>query len=126
MINTNYWRLMAGLLLVCFASGSVYAEVPTNESMVVTPAPPTSILQLGGDAINGEQLASLRGGAEKVSNENALDGVVRDNQAYNLKTGSNLVSDGSFAGSSGLATVIQNSGNNVLIQNSTIVNVQVK
>lgn len=126
MINTNYWRLMAGLLLVCFASGSAYAEVPTNESMVVTPAPPAGMLQLGGEAINGEQLASLRGGAEKVNNENALEGLVRDNQAYNLKTGSNLVSEGSFAGSSGLATVIQNSGNNVLIQNSTIVNVQVK
>ncbi|KXB32693.1 hypothetical protein AT959_00380 [Dechloromonas denitrificans] len=126
MTNINYWRLMAGLLLVCFASGSAHAEVPTDGSMVVTPAPPAGIVELGGDAINGEQLASLRGGAEQVNSENALEGLVRDNQAYNLKTGSNLVSDGSFAGSSGLATVIQNSGNNVLIQNSTIVNVQIK
>lgn len=126
MTNINYWRLMAGLLLVCFASGSAYAEVPANESMAVTPTPPAGIVQLGGEAINGEQLAGLRGGADQVNNENALDGLVRDNQAYNLKTGSNLVSDGSFAGSSGLATVIQNSGNNVLIQNSTIVNVQIK
>lgn len=51
---------------------------------------------------------------------------MRDNQAYNLTTGGNLISEGAFAGSSGFATVIQNSGNNVLIQNSTIVNVQFK
>jgi hypothetical protein len=37
-------------------------------------------------------------------------------------TGNNTVSNGAFAGASGLATVIQNSGNNVIIQNATIVN----
>lgn len=126
MTNVNCWRLMAGCLLMCASSGATYAEVPSNESMVVMPGPTAGMVQFAGDAIDGEQLASLRGGAEKVNNENALDGLVRDNQAYNLKTGSNLVSEGSFAGSSGLATVIQNSGNNVLIQNATIVNVQVK
>lgn len=86
----------------------------------------TSEIQFGGKAISSEVLADLRGGAETVINEHTLDGVVRDNQAYNLTTGGNLISDGAFAGSSGLATVIQNSGNNVLIQNSTIVNVQLK
>lgn len=40
-------------------------------------------------------------------------------------TGGNTVSNGSFAGASGLATVIQNSGNNVIIQNATIVNYSV-
>ena len=70
-------------------------------------------------------LASKRGG-ESVFNDNKLKGVVADNKASNLTTGMNVISDGAFAGSSGLPTVIQNSGNNVLIQNSTIVNVQVK
>ena len=37
-------------------------------------------------------------------------------------TGSNIVSNDAFAGASGFATVIQNSGNNVIIQNATIVN----
>lgn len=77
--------------------------------------------------INGEALATYRGGAEvSVVNDNRLNGVVGGNQAYNLSTGSNLISEGSFAGSSGFSTVIQNSGNNVLIQNSTIVNMQLK
>lgn len=71
------------------------------------------------------QLATRRGG-EGVFNQNKLKGVVADNSASNLTTGMNVISEGAFAGSSGLPTVIQNSGNNVLIQNSTIVNVQVK
>jgi hypothetical protein len=40
-------------------------------------------------------------------------------------TGSNTVSNGAFAGASGFATVIQNSGNNVIIQDATIVNYSV-
>jgi hypothetical protein len=71
------------------------------------------------------QLAMRRGG-DGVFNQNKLKGVVADNSASNLTTGMNVISEGAFAGSSGLPTVIQNSGNNVLIQNSTIVNVQVK
>jgi len=70
-------------------------------------------------------LADRRGG-DRVSNDSRLKGVVADNKASNLTTGMNVISDGAFAGSTGMPTVIQNSGNNVLIQNATIVNVQVK
>lgn len=77
--------------------------------------------------IESEELGIYRGGTEVVvNNDSTLGGMVHDNQAYNLTTGSNLVAEGSLSGASGFATVIQNSGNNVLIQNSTIVNVQVK
>lgn len=37
-------------------------------------------------------------------------------------TGNNFIKDGSFSNTQGLVNVIQNSGNNVLIQSSTIVN----
>jgi len=70
-------------------------------------------------------LATKRGG-EGVFNDAQLKGVVSDNQVSNVNTGTNVISDGAFAGSAGLSTMIQNSGNNVLIQNSTIVNVQMK
>ena len=43
-----------------------------------------------------------------------------------LATGSNVIADGAFSGASGLPMVIQNSGNNVLIQSATIVNVQLQ
>ena len=52
--------------------------------------------------------------------------MVAENEAHHLTTGSNAISDGAFAGASGLPIVVQNSGNNVLIQNSTILNLNVK
>ena len=67
-----------------------------------------------------------RGGAADVYNDMQLKGVVADNQAINVTTGHNAITDGSFANASGVPMVVQNSGNNVLIQNATIVNVQVK
>jgi hypothetical protein len=75
--------------------------------------------------LDDQNLDAQRGGTAVV-NDMKLDGVVSDNQAYNLSTGGNSISDGAFAGSSGVPMVIQNSGNNVLIQNATIVNVQVQ
>ena len=75
--------------------------------------------------MTADALASKRGG-DRVANENQLKGMVSDNKASNLTTGSNSITDGAFTGAVGLPTVIQNSGNNVLIQNATIVNVQLK
>ena len=75
--------------------------------------------------LNRAALASQRGGADTLS-DMKLNGVVANNQAVSVSTGSNLVSDGAFSGASGLPMVVQNSGNNVLIQNATIVNVQMK
>lgn len=83
----------------------------------------------GSGAIELGALDVYRGGAENLTlelNKNQSTGTVTDNQAYNLTTGNNLITDGSLAGASGFSTVIQNSGNNVLIQNSTIINLQVK
>ncbi|MCK6372162.1 MAG: hypothetical protein L6Q83_12730, partial [Gammaproteobacteria bacterium] len=58
-----------------------------------------------------------------VINDQDLNGVVQDNIAMNTQSGNNSVSGAAFQDSTGFVTVIQNTGNNVLIQNSTIVNV---
>ena len=76
-----------------------------------------------GSVVALEELETMRGGAD-VSNQALIDGAVTANRAYNLTTGDNTISTGSFAGSNGFNTVIQNSGNNVLIQSSTIINLQ--
>jgi hypothetical protein len=55
-----------------------------------------------------------------------LEGSLSQDRATNTVSGGNVIQSGAFANASGLPTVIQNSGNNVLIQNSTIVNVQFK
>lgn len=79
-----------------------------------------------GTPVGSEQLAQQRGGTDsQVSNTSLLLGTVRDNQAINVQTGSNLIGGSAFSGASGLITALQNSGNNVLFQNSTILNVQV-
>ena len=80
----------------------------------------------GNAAVDSENLAISRGGADFNLFDVKNDGIVSDNQASNLTTGSNWVTAGSFAGASGFSTVVQNSGNNVLIQNSTVINLQVK
>jgi hypothetical protein len=51
---------------------------------------------------------------------------VTGNTAVNVVTGSNSIDAGSFANMQGIPVVIQNSGANVLIQNATIVNLQLK
>jgi hypothetical protein len=72
--------------------------------------------------ISDKELAEDRGGTE--TNTNNATGTVSGNVASQLTTGSNMISQGSFSNSSGIPIVIQNSGNNVLIQNSTILNLQ--
>ena len=105
---------------------------PSVVSSSSVPSPPASELAIvrrnpfGSSPLTLDALASKRGGDGMVFNENQLKGVVANNSASNLTTGSNAISDGAFAGSAGLSTVIQNSGNNVLIQNATIVNLQLK
>ncbi|MCI0150812.1 hypothetical protein KNO81_33635 [Paraburkholderia sediminicola] len=74
-------------------------------------------------AIGPEELDSHRGGDALISNM-TLTGSVADNIANKVATGSNSINEGSFANASGLPTVIQNSGANVLIQNATILNVR--
>lgn len=79
-----------------------------------------------GIAITDESLATNRGGHNQELNTNTLDAKFYNNQATGNVTGSNFVTAGAFSGTSGFATVIQNSGNNVLIQNATILNVKLQ
>jgi hypothetical protein len=79
--------------------------------------------------VDESQLGTSRGGAELepvplTINQNNTTGAVSGNVAANLTTGSNNISDSAFSNSAGVPVVIQNTGNNVLIQNSTILNLQ--
>jgi hypothetical protein len=61
-----------------------------------------------------------------VNNDARLSGLVGANAATNVSTGANTIDGASFSNVAGIPVVIQNSGANVLIQNSTIVNLQLK
>lgn len=80
----------------------------------------------GWQNVPAEQLAGKRAGADTVSNNMDLNGAVSGNSAINVVTGANAISSGAFSNASGLPVAIQNSGANVLIQNATIINVQMK
>jgi hypothetical protein len=79
---------------------------------------------LAANVIDDATLANSRGGSDSHLDQNNSSGTVQANVATNLTTGSNTISQGAFSNSSGIPMVIQNSGNNVLIQNSTILNLQ--
>lgn len=79
-----------------------------------------------GKPLQTEQLEGYRGGFDRVKNDTQLNGTVADNSALNVWSGFNSIADGAFSNASGLPMVIQNSGSNVLIQNATVVNVQLQ
>ncbi len=58
-------------------------------------------------------------------NDQDQDGDVEDNVAIGNTNGHNLIKGEAFSNSSGFLSSVQNTGNNVLIQNSTIINVSV-
>ena len=104
-------------------SAPAYASAaPVAAYRAVATARPDDIAGLGARVDSGV-LAGLSGGAD-VSAKINLDGTVSNNHADHVISGSNAISAGSFQGASGVPMVIQNTGNNVLIQNATIINVQ--
>lgn len=71
-------------------------------------------------------LSQYRGARDITFNLQDTRGQLYNNDATHNYSGGNQVSDQAFSNLSGFSTVIQNSGNNVLIQNSTIVNVKMQ
>lgn len=106
----------------------IQALLPVNSSEITTVnaiTPETSVsVSSFGIPISSHQLSDLRGGFDVVNNDMQLSGVVTNNSAVNVTSGSNYIASGSFANSSGFPMVVQNSGSNVLIQNATIINLQ--
>lgn len=106
----------SGLLAVALlGGGQAYAGT--------APSLPSAVGGLG-QPLSAEALDSHRGGFDVVKNDMRLSGSVADNTAAHVSSGGNYVGQGAFSNASGLPTVIQNSGSNVLIQSATIINVQ--
>ena len=105
----------------------VAADDAVEAAVEAAPAASAVVEMFGSAAVVSESLDDYRGGTDLVVlNDIKSDGMVRDNQASNLTTGNNWITEGSFTGAAGFPTVVQNSGNNVLIQNATIINLQVQ
>ncbi|KRE87874.1 hypothetical protein ASG75_03925 [Rhodanobacter sp. Soil772] len=76
-----------------------------------------------GHSADSRTLAMSSGGNE-VSETIVLNGTVANNTVDHVVTGANVIGNGAFNGAAGVPMVIQNTGNGVLIQNATILNVQ--
>jgi hypothetical protein len=125
-------------ILMCGASTVVEATDPPAQApkpvpAQATPAQPVSTTTSTsssptsdlGKSADLATLENMSGGTD-VSNRINMHGDVSNNSANDIVTGNNSIDSGSFANSAGLPMVIQNSGNNVLIQNATIVSVQLQ
>lgn len=99
-----------------FSGGEVAPATPAEEGA-------NSVAGIG-PSVDVLELDQLRGGKSTVDNNVLLDGTVEGNTADHVVSGSNAISDGAFSNASGINTVIQNTGSNVLIQNGMVVNVQ--
>lgn len=115
---------MKHAILLLLAAASSIAAPPARADTLPTPDTPANAAFA--TAVPDSELADYRGGTTTISNLNDLNASVYNNTALDSVTGSNYVTDGALTGNSGFSTVIQNSGNNVLIQNATILNLQVQ
>jgi len=124
-MGIRLWTLVLCLASLASLSPPAKAESATEEVKAPEVKATDRLGALGVKPLDSDALTKRRGKAE-VINDMRLKGVVGNNQAINVQTGGNLITEGALAGSAGIPTVIQNSGNNVLIQNATILNLQLK
>lgn len=124
----------AAVLGLTIGAGACLADEPRVEQALATaemPAPAENavLATLGAATAVPESLLGNESAMARIElgtvviNDQEVDGVVQGNIATGNTTGDNHISDNAFAGAAGFATAIQNTGNNVLIQNSTIINV---
>ena len=78
--------------------------------------------------VSDEALGAESGKAQlqldKVTiNDQDLNGILQGNVATGTTNGNNTISGDAFSNSAGFVTAIQNTGNNVLIQDATIINI---
>ena len=101
------------------------AQVVAQALPVAQTTAPTARAAGFDNPVASAALEDYRGGTDAVNNDMRLAGTTSGNTAINVLTGTNNISAGSFANMTGLPVVIQNSGANVLIQNATILNLQI-
>jgi len=112
----------AGLL-----AGPVLADDLGEISSARPPRVVEAMLPPLGRTLDEDRLADQRGGQDDAyANINDARARVADISVTNASTGNNIVSEGSITNNSGLTTMVQNSGNGVVIQNTTILNLQLK
>lgn len=95
------------------------------EPVHATASEPT--LAAFGPVLDEQALAEHRGGQQDAFfNDMRSRATISQTSTTNVGTGTNAIADGAFTNSNGFPMVIQNTGNNVIIQNSTILNLRLQ
>lgn len=109
MTNTKRAMVLVGLLSIT-ATTTVSAAGTGNDILILDEA---ALSNATGRENLQEQKSDVSQGA-----------TLTDNQLTAGETGSNVISSSAFSNLQGISHVIQNTGNNVIIQDSTTFNVQ--
>jgi hypothetical protein len=134
--NVQTTRLLAtvsGVLTLLAAAGSVADEAPAK-SEAPAPAPVAAeVVSLGAqetalttDALGAERAKAKIDLEELTINAAENHGAVAGNISIGDNDSRNAIDGDAFRDASGFMNAIQNTGNNVLIQNATIINVSVE
>lgn len=115
--------LSIGLAASVVAMADEPAAVPAAATVVEAPLSLGDAVPVSAEVLGTENAKAQIQIDKLVMNDQDLNGVVQGNTAINTQTGNNTVAPDAFTDTAGLVTLIQNTGNNVLIQNSTIVNI---
>jgi hypothetical protein len=117
--------LSVGILLTGGVQAEVFSSAPADQVDAVDGSG-------CGEPLSGGELHTLTGGydiqiekiLEQITNAN-LNGQMTGNVLNSSATGYNMLAAGALNNVSGIATVIQNSGNQVIINSATILNLYV-
>ncbi len=122
-VNFMSWPAMLLLgMVTCIAAATQPSAQPPATTAATPSAKPAGLGGWGRSA-DSKTLAMASGGNE-VSQTIILNGTVANNTVDHVMTGSNMIGNDAFNGAAGVPMVVQNTGNGVLIQNATIINVQ--
>lgn len=126
-MNGN-WRLILthALLGAVLLPASAIADPDTAMDLVPTTQSEPALASFG-PVLDEQALAAHRGGQQDAFfNDMRSRATISQTSTTNVGTGTNAIADGAFTNSNGFPTVIQNTGNNVIIQNSTILNLRLQ
>jgi hypothetical protein len=111
-------RLITLLALLVLCSNKAFAEDVTVDAAIID-ATPVLLEEL-------DQSRGLGGIVDvDVTNNASLEAELTDNAVSDSVTGYNIIDQGSFNDASGVFSIIQNTGNNVIIQDSTIITITI-
>jgi hypothetical protein len=100
----------------------IAAEAPAAAALEVK-APFATATLVSDDALGAESGKAQLQLDKLTINDQDLNGILQGNVATGTTNGDNTISGDAFSNSAGFVTAIQNTGNNVLIQDATIINI---